>query len=65
MHGNLSLEATEEGLNFKGTTFDPKVNWSNFSSVFEDSLSIVLLQSNNVIFNIIPKSHLTPSRSRI
>jgi len=59
MHGNLSLEATEEGLNFKGTTFDSKVNWSNFNSVFEDSLSFVLLQSNNVIFNIIPKSYLT------
>jgi len=45
MHGKLSLEASEEGLQFRGPSFSSQVGWSNFCKFFEDEKSFVLYQN--------------------
>src|SRR6185437_2483874 len=58
MHGQLSLEANDEGLHFIGETFDSTVGWSTFSGYAEDTRSFVLYQNSGVV-NIVPKGRLS------
>jgi len=58
MHGQLSLEANDEGLHFSGGTFNSTVSWSIFSGFCEDSRSFVLYQNSGVV-NIVPKRRLS------
>jgi hypothetical protein len=61
MHGKLSLEASDEGLQFRGPSFSSQVGWSNFCKFFEDEKSFVLYQ-NSQVFNIVPKRGLSPDQ---
>jgi hypothetical protein len=61
MHGKLSLEASDEGLKFRGPTFSSEVGWSNFCKFFEDERSFVLYKTSQV-FNIVPKRELSPDQ---
>jgi len=61
MHGKLSLEASEQGLQFRGPTVSSQVGWSNFYRFFEDEKSFVIYQ-NPQVFNIVPKRELSPDQ---
>jgi len=61
MHGKMFLEASGEGLQFRGPTFSSQVGWSNFCKFFEDEKSFVLYKTSQV-FNIVPKRGLSPDQ---
>jgi YcxB-like protein len=58
LHGKLSLIADGDGLEFQGSTFQSRANWSVFDSFFEDKDSFVLYQKTQV-FNMLPKRGLS------
>jgi len=59
MHGTLSLDVNDEGIQFGGKTFSSKVSWSHFARFLEDNKAFVLYQQNQRIFNIVPKRNLS------
>lgn len=61
LHGALSLDLDDDGVHFRGATFDSRVKWEYFLSFFEDQDSFVMFTSARV-FNIIPKRNLTPEQ---
>jgi hypothetical protein len=58
LHGGLSLEASEEGLEMKGPSFASQAGWSTFCQYLEDDHAFLLYQ-NQQVFNIIPKRGLS------
>jgi len=58
MHGPLSLEIDDVGLEFKGPTFTSKIEWPHFRKFFEDDQSFVIYADSGV-FNVIPKRGLS------
>ena len=61
MHGKLSVEVSDQGLQFQGPTSSSHAGWSHFRQFFEDKNSFVLYQHSQ-IFNLIPKRCLTPDQ---
>jgi len=59
MHGALSVEATDQGIEFRGPTFTSQVAWSNFATFAENDGLFVLWQHSRT-FNIVPKRQLQP-----
>jgi len=55
LHGKLWLRGDEDGVEFGGSTFQSKVDWSVFDFFFEDDNSFVLLQKTLTI-NMVPKT---------
>ena len=62
MHGQLTLDISDDGLNFRGITFNSQVTWDHFSRFVEDKDCYVLFQ-NPLIFNIVPKRCLSDEQS--
>jgi hypothetical protein len=63
MHGPLSLDVDDEGIQFRGQTFSSNVSWDHFGKFFEDDKGFVLYQKNERIFNIVPKRELTTEQT--
>lgn len=62
VHGRISLDANDDGMQFRGHTFCSKVSWSHFGKFFEDDKVFVLYQQNQQIFNTVPKRSLSPEQ---
>jgi len=60
MHGMLSLDVDDEGVQFTGSSFSSKSGWTNFRRFLEDEYSFLLYQVQS--FNIIPKRNLSPEQ---
>jgi hypothetical protein len=62
MHGRLSLDADDDGMQFGGQTFSSKMSWSHFGKFFEDEKVFVLYQQNQRVFSSVPKRTLSPEQ---
>lgn len=62
LHGRLTLDVDEDGMQFGGPINSAKVAWAYFGKYFEDERVFVLYARNRVIFHIIPKRELSPEQ---
>ena len=59
LHGRLTLDVDDSGIQFGGPITSAKVAWAYFGKFFEDERAFVLNQKNQVIFHIVPKRALS------
>lgn len=59
MHGRLTLDVDDSGIQFGGPITSGKVAWAYFGKFFEDERTFVLYQKNQAIFHMVPKRALS------
>jgi YcxB-like protein len=59
LHGRLTLDVDDSGIQFGGPITSAKVAWAYFGKFFEDERAFVLYQENETIFNMVPKRALS------
>jgi hypothetical protein len=59
LHGRLTLDVDDSGIQFVGPITSAKVAWTYFGKFFEDETVFVLYQKNQTIFHPIPKRALS------
>lgn len=59
LHGRLTLDEDDSGIQFGGPITSAKVAWSYFGKFFEDERTFILYQKNQTIFNMVPKRALS------
>jgi YcxB-like protein len=59
LHGRLTLDVDDSGIQFGGPITSAKVAWAYFGKFFEDERVFVLYQKNQTIFNMVPKRALS------
>jgi YcxB-like protein len=59
LHGQLTLDVDDSGIQFEGPITSAKVNWAYFGRFFEDHRAFVLYQKNQAIFQMVPKRALS------
>lgn len=59
LHGRLTLDVDDSGIQFGGTITSAQVAWEYFGKFFEDERSFVLYNKNQAIFHMVPKRALS------
>jgi hypothetical protein len=59
LHGKLTLDVDDSGIQFGGPLTSAKVVWAYFGKFFEDEKVFVLYQKNQTVFNMVPKRTLS------
>lgn len=59
IHGRLTLDVDESGIQFGGPITSAKLAWAYFGKLFEDERVFVLYQKSQTIFHMIPKRALS------
>jgi hypothetical protein len=59
LHGRLTLDVDDSGIQFGGPITSAKVAWAYFGKFFEDERVFVLYQKNQTIFHMVPKRALS------
>lgn len=59
LHGKLTLDVDDSGIQFGGPITSAKVAWAYFGKFFEDERGFVLYQKNETIINMVPKRALS------
>jgi hypothetical protein len=59
LHGRLTLDVDDSGMQFGGPITSGKVAWAYFGKFFEDERTFVLYQKNHAIFHMVPKRSLS------
>jgi hypothetical protein len=59
LHGRLTQDVDDSGIQFGGPITSAKVAWSYFGKFFEDDRVFVLYQKNQTIFHMTPKRALS------
>jgi hypothetical protein len=59
LHGRLTLDVDDSGMQFGGPITSGKVAWAYFGKFFEDERTFVLYQKNQAIFHMVPKRALS------
>ena len=59
LHGRLTLDLDDSGIQFGGPITSAKVAWAYFGKFFEDKRAFILYQKNQTTFHMVPKRALT------
>jgi hypothetical protein len=59
VHGRLTLDVDDSGMQFGGPITSAKVAWAYFGKFFEDEKAFVMYQKNEAIFHMVPKRALS------
>ena len=58
LHGRLTLDVDDSGIQFGGPITSAKVAWAYFGKFFEDNRAFILYQKNQTTFHMVPKRAL-------
>ena len=59
LHGRLTLDVDDSGIQFGGPITSAKVAWAYFGKFFEDERVFILYQKNQMTFHMVPKRVLS------
>ena len=59
LHGRLTLDVDDSGIQFGGPITSAKVAWAYFGKFFEDERAFILYQKNQTTFHMVPKRALS------